>query len=107
VLFKVNATSGKETVLYNFTGGSDGGEPNGGLIEDGEGNLFGTAELGGNLIATPCLGFGCGVVFELQHGVNPRDDEQTADTPADTLPAVTLRRAKPLIASPFQPRLEY
>src|SRR5579862_4636311 len=32
----------KQTVLYSFTGGSDGLAPNPGLVFDGEGNLYGT-----------------------------------------------------------------
>jgi uncharacterized repeat protein (TIGR03803 family) len=38
-------TSGRpwtETLLYTFAGGSDGGQPFGGLIADGSGNLYGT-----------------------------------------------------------------
>lgn len=44
-----------ETVLYNFTGGSDGGYPSSRLTPDGKGNFFGTTE-GGS---------GDGTVFEL------------------------------------------
>jgi uncharacterized repeat protein (TIGR03803 family) len=60
-VFKVD-TTGKETVLYAFTGGPDGGLPLGGLVRDGAGNLYGTTYSGGN--ATECTG-GCGVVFKL------------------------------------------
>lgn len=36
------------TVLYNFTGGADGGRPNGnGLVRDAAGNLYGTTYFGG------------------------------------------------------------
>jgi len=45
VVYKVN-TSGQETVLYNFTGGADGGYPNG-VIRDSAGNLYGTTSSGG------------------------------------------------------------
>jgi uncharacterized repeat protein (TIGR03803 family) len=34
--------AGKFTVLHTFTGGSDGGNPAGGLVMDKEGNLYGT-----------------------------------------------------------------
>ena len=58
-----------ENVLYTFTGGSDGGQPYAGLISDAKGNLYGTAEYGGNETACPAgvlvSGAGCGVVFEL------------------------------------------
>ena len=36
-----------ETVLYSFTGGSDGENPVSTLIFDGVGNLYGTTEYGG------------------------------------------------------------
>ena len=36
-----------ETVLYTFTGGSDGSQPYGGLIFDAAGNLYGTTLAGG------------------------------------------------------------
>jgi uncharacterized repeat protein (TIGR03803 family) len=45
-VFKLSRT-GVETVLYSFTGGSDGYLPNGGLVMDGSGNLYGTTFLGG------------------------------------------------------------
>jgi len=40
-------TSGKETVLYNFTGVDDGGNPECSLIADSAGNFYGTTEAGG------------------------------------------------------------
>ncbi len=55
VVFKVDP-SGKESVLFNFTGGSDGGDPLGGLVRDQTGNLYGTTNSGG---------IGAGVVFKL------------------------------------------
>jgi uncharacterized repeat protein (TIGR03803 family) len=45
-VFKVDA-SGKETVLYRFKNGSDGGSPVGGVILDSAGNLYGTTGTGG------------------------------------------------------------
>ena len=36
-----------ETVIYSFGGGSDGGAPDGGVIPDGVGNLYGTTDNGG------------------------------------------------------------
>jgi uncharacterized repeat protein (TIGR03803 family) len=45
------------TVLYTFSGGSDGGAPLAGLIQDGAGNLYGTTSAGG--------AYGYGVVFKL------------------------------------------
>jgi len=47
-----------ETVLYRFTGGSDGGSPqNGDLLFDQSGIIYGTTQLGGS--------YGLGVVFSL------------------------------------------
>src|SRR5580693_3393034 len=46
VVFKMTS-GGSETVEYSFQGAADGEYPNGGLIQDGEGNLYGTANLGG------------------------------------------------------------
>ncbi len=65
VVYKVDAT-GKETVLYTFTGYEDGDDPYGGLTADAEGNLYGTTGLGGDLTSPVCPGgYGCGVVFKL------------------------------------------
>jgi len=58
-VFKLD-TTGKETVLHNFTGGIDGGYPQSGLVLDGAGNLYGTTYQGGNVYAG-----GCGVVYKL------------------------------------------
>jgi len=57
------AATGKETVLYSFTGGSDGALPTAALMRDSAGNLYGTAEEGGTINST-CPS-GCGVVFRL------------------------------------------
>jgi uncharacterized repeat protein (TIGR03803 family) len=65
-IFKIDA-SGKETVVYAFapTNVSTGYRPGGpSLVEDAEGNIYGTAQLGG---AFECglYGLGCGTVFEV------------------------------------------
>jgi uncharacterized repeat protein (TIGR03803 family) len=49
--------------LHNFSGRQDGSVPNGGLVFDAKGNVYGTAQEGGNL--ADCNRFGCGVVFKL------------------------------------------
>ena len=66
VLFKID-TIGNETVLYTFTGGADGAGPNGSLLRDSKGNLYGTAFSGGNPACNNSSFYypGCGVVFEL------------------------------------------
>ena len=43
---RILTQSPKETVLWNFDGGSDGGDPLGGIIADGAGNFYGTASAG-------------------------------------------------------------
>lgn len=61
-VFKVDAT-GKETVLYSFTGGADGQNPYFVvLLRDKAGNLYGTTSEGAG---TGCGGNGCGTVFKL------------------------------------------
>jgi uncharacterized repeat protein (TIGR03803 family) len=52
--------TGAESVLYSFTGGSDGAYPRAGLIEDASGNYYGTTDQGG--------AYGSGVVFKLAPG---------------------------------------
>jgi uncharacterized repeat protein (TIGR03803 family) len=64
VVFKVDR-SGKETVLYSFTGGADGAETFAGVVRDEEGNLYGTTYFGGDFSGSLCNGTGCGVVFKL------------------------------------------
>jgi uncharacterized repeat protein (TIGR03803 family) len=46
-VFKVDP-SGNETILHAFTGGADGRDPDGGLVRDSAGNLYGTTLGGGN-----------------------------------------------------------
>ncbi|HEX3653780.1 MAG TPA: choice-of-anchor tandem repeat GloVer-containing protein [Rhizomicrobium sp.] len=64
VIFELSP-KGKETVLYNFTDGSDGAFPQGDLLRDKSGALYGTAESGG---IVNCEGISCGTVFELAPG---------------------------------------
>jgi uncharacterized repeat protein (TIGR03803 family) len=56
-----------ETIIYDFSGGNDGANPNGGLI-GGAGALFGTTQSGGN----PACPSGCGTVFLLQQQIAGR-----------------------------------
>jgi uncharacterized repeat protein (TIGR03803 family) len=62
VVFKVDP-AGTETVLYTFTGTTDGSDPTSPLVMDAAGNLYGTAAFGGDLNCGPPLG--CGTVFEI------------------------------------------
>jgi uncharacterized repeat protein (TIGR03803 family) len=57
-IFRITST-GVETVLYNFTGQADGGNPTGALVMDSAGNLYGVTGGGGD---ASCA---CGVVFKL------------------------------------------
>jgi uncharacterized repeat protein (TIGR03803 family) len=63
--------SGSETILYKFSGGTDGGIPNGGLTLDSSGNLYGTTSFGGAASACSIFGYkGCGVMFRLDQAGN-------------------------------------
>ena len=61
VIFKLD-TAGRESVVYRFTGGRDGGEPVSVTVGPG-GTLYGTTYLGGDLSCGEALG--CGVVFQI------------------------------------------
>lgn len=58
-VFKLTFANGiwTQTVLHNFTGGSDGGDPYGNVVMDKFGNIYGTASMGGQ--------FGVGVVWKI------------------------------------------
>lgn len=59
VVFELTLSGGRwvETVIYDFTGGNDGGNPISGVVVDTAGNLYGTTIAGGT--------HGVGTVFEL------------------------------------------
>ncbi len=65
-VFKVdpgpNIGGWRDTVLYSFQGGPDGGSPTSTLVFDAAGNLYGTTSAGGD------PGCDCGVAFELSPG---------------------------------------
>ena len=54
-----------ERVLHGFKGGADGGNPNGGMIFDTKGAIYGTTSAGGNSICKGAGFVGCGTVFDL------------------------------------------
>jgi uncharacterized repeat protein (TIGR03803 family) len=63
-VFKLTPSGGGRTYtsLHDFTGaGPDAGYPQGGLVMDADGNLYGTASMGGS----GCGGVGCGLIFEI------------------------------------------
>jgi uncharacterized repeat protein (TIGR03803 family) len=52
-----------ETIIHNFGSGQDGQIPQGSLIMDASGNLYGTTYAGGS--SGDCV-IGCGTVFEIK-----------------------------------------
>jgi uncharacterized repeat protein (TIGR03803 family) len=66
-IFEVAAGSNVATVLYSFTGGADGASPQGRLLADASGNLYGTT-LGSS---TPNPN-NQGTVFKLSRNINPQ-----------------------------------
>lgn len=96
VVFKLDRT-GKETVLYTFTGTTDGANPYAGLIGDEEGNLYGTTGYGGDLANTqaPCDGAGCGVVFKLK-----LPEECDDDSAAENSTPLSRESAAPTAQNP-------
>jgi uncharacterized repeat protein (TIGR03803 family) len=65
VVFKLDPTTGQETILYSFTGGADGALPQASLFLDNAGILYGTTSQGGGDASGLCQAIGCGVVFKL------------------------------------------
>jgi len=63
IIFRIS-NRGSETVLYRFTGGTDGVFPAGGLVRDTEGTLYGATSEGGN----PNGGYG--TVFKVDKNGN-------------------------------------
>jgi uncharacterized repeat protein (TIGR03803 family) len=67
-VYELSPTAGgswSETLIYAFNCGSDGGNPQAGVVLDKAGNLYGTNFSGG--LPTACISVsGCGTVFKLQ-----------------------------------------
>jgi len=75
-VFKLTST-GDESVLYSFAGyPSDGSNPEGGVIRDPNGNLYGTTDQGGQGAGCGGYPYGCGILFEL----DPAGDETILHT---------------------------
>ena len=65
-VFEIRSGSLRKATLYRFKGGRDGQHPEGALVMDRAGNLYGTTSQGGENCPTGAeLGPGCGTVFEL------------------------------------------
>jgi uncharacterized repeat protein (TIGR03803 family) len=88
-VFKLDP-QGLLSVLHAFSGGADGGNPMGGLIRDGPGNLYGTASTGGD----SKLGFICGVVFKIDKKGNEKVLHAFRDFPDGCQPVGALTRDK-------------
>lgn len=69
-VFRLQPVGGawKESVLHQFTGGPDGGQPIAAVTFDTAGNLYGTTSVGG--IPRCFNNTGCGVVFKLSPAVS-------------------------------------
>jgi uncharacterized repeat protein (TIGR03803 family) len=62
-------SAGHYNIIHNFQGGQDDGiEPWGNLVQDSQGNIYGTTMGGGPQSSPPCGppdAFGCGTIFKL------------------------------------------
>ncbi|WP_158942907.1 choice-of-anchor tandem repeat GloVer-containing protein [Granulicella sp. S190] len=64
-VFRINP-AGSETVLYTFpTGGNEGSNPQSALVQDAQGNLYGTTAFGGTHRVNNDSEYGGGVLFKL------------------------------------------
>ena len=99
VVFKLDP-AGKETVLYTFTGGNDGGSPSIGLTRDSAGNLYGTAQDGGDPTFPDC---GCGVVFKLQPHPSPTPISSSTPTMTPTPSATSALTPTPTATATIVP----
>ncbi|HEY3778571.1 MAG TPA: choice-of-anchor tandem repeat GloVer-containing protein [Rhizomicrobium sp.] len=79
------AANGTHTVLYSFTGGDDGAYPEGTLIRNRSGRIYGTASLGG--------AYQDGTIFKIAP-TNKENVVHTFDGSDGTTPAVGLTKGK-------------
>jgi uncharacterized repeat protein (TIGR03803 family) len=64
-VFKISS-NGALTSLYSFTGFTGGSNPNAGLVQDSDGNFYGTTQSGGTTNYNPDTGlYGYGTVFKI------------------------------------------
>lgn len=64
VIYMLGSGTWRETVLFSFDDISEGLQPQGGVILDDAGNMYGTTEFGGQ-VGCPNASKGCGNVFEV------------------------------------------
>jgi uncharacterized repeat protein (TIGR03803 family) len=83
-IFEVTA-AGAESVLYSFTGGSDGGTPLAGLFRDTDGTLYGTTSVGGDATCK------CGTVFKLSPALTLTTLHRFTDAPDGSTPGPSSR----------------
>jgi uncharacterized repeat protein (TIGR03803 family) len=82
--------SGKEKVLYSFTGGSDGAHPRAGLLRDSAKNLYGTTTFGnGNVFKLDKTGK-LTVLDSFDHGTGYSPEGSLVRDPAGNLYGVTI-----------------
>jgi uncharacterized repeat protein (TIGR03803 family) len=84
-VFKIDTSSGQETIVYSFGAYPDGSFPSGGVVIDADGNIYGTTQEGGT--GTSCWG-GCGTVFKLD--TNGKETILFNFTPPAEYPTATL-----------------
>lgn len=58
-LFRLDPSTGKETTVHSFSGKADGFVPNGSLVADSSGVIYGTTQLGG-----PTITNSVGIIFK-------------------------------------------
>lgn len=68
VIFELSRGSGwSQSILYSFTGGTDGGYPGAAPAFGPDGSLYGTTQLGGDITTCGYESYGCGTVYRLTH----------------------------------------
>ena len=82
--------SGVLTVLHNFHGAPDGANPEGDLLLDAAGNLYGTTVEGGQGCSNPYGASGCGTVFKIAPDGKESVLYRFTDTPDGAHPAAGL-----------------
>jgi hypothetical protein len=94
---KQKGGSWKERVLHSFAGGTDGANPNGELVLDVNGVVYGTTQTGGNQRCKSNYGVGCGTAFALSRESHTRRWSESlfhrftgGDDGANPMPGLTL-----------------
>ena len=85
-MFELTPSAGggwTEQVLHSFGNGTDGADPEAGLISDAAGNLYGTTLWGGTGFWN---GYGCGTVYQLTPSAGGGWTENLLYSFNDTLP---------------------